>query len=325
VSTTDRRAQQVSERSLERTRDAGSSRTTVLIALAANAIIAVAKLIGGLMSGSTALLAEAAHSVADTTNQCFLLVSIALAQREPTEERPFGHGQQRFLWTFVAAVGMFVAGATFAVGYGIAELLRGAESAGGFAIAWITLAIAFVAEGTSWLRALRQTRGEARAAGRPLRRYVRESRDPSVKMVLFEDSAALAGVAIAAAGIALHQFTGAAFWDPAASIAIGVLLIGVAGWMARDTAALLTGAAAMPQERDAIERVLQDSPHIDEVVELLTMVLGPNALLVAARIDLAGRQSADEVERAMSELAESLREVVPDVTEVFLDPTPGTP
>jgi cation diffusion facilitator family transporter len=323
VTTADRRAQQVSERSLERTRDAGSSRTTVLVALAANAVIAIAKLAGGLASGSTALLAEAAHSVADTTNQGFLLASIALAQRQPTQERPFGHGQQRFLWTFVAAVSMFVAGATFAVGYGIAELVRGGESSGGFAVAWITLAIALVAEGASWVRALRQTRGEAREAGRPLLRYVRESRDPSVKMVLFEDTAALAGIVIAAAGIALHQLTGAPFWDPAASILIGVLLIAVAGWMAHDTAALLTGAAARPREREAIERVLEDSPYIDEVVELLTMVLGPTALLVAARIDLADRHGADEVERGMSEVAESLREAVPDVTEVFLDPTPG--
>jgi cation diffusion facilitator family transporter len=319
------RAQQVSERSLERVSDTGATRKTVIVALVANGVIAVTKLAGGLLSGSTALLAEAAHSVADTTNQGFLLASIALAQRPPNEERPFGHGQQRFLWTFLAAVGMFVAGAAFAVGYGIAELVRGGESAGGFAIAWVTLAIAFVAEGTSWVRALRQTRGEARQAGRPLLRYVRESRDPSVKMVLFEDTAALAGVAIAAAGIGLHQVTGQPFWDPAASILIGLLLIAVAMWMAHDAAALLTGAAARPQEREVIERVLEDSPQIDEVIELLTMVLGPNALLVAARIDLADAQTAEEIELAMTDIAQEVREAVPDVTEVFLDPTPGPP
>jgi cation diffusion facilitator family transporter len=316
------RAQQVSERSLERVSDAGASRRTVIVALVANGVIALTKVAGGMLSGSPALLAEAAHSVADTANQAFLLASIALAQRRPSEDRPFGHGQQRFLWTFLAAVGMFVAGATFAVGYGIAELVRGGESAGGFAIAWITLAIAFVAEGMSWLRALRQTRGEARDAGRPLLRYVRESRDPSVKMVLFEDTAALAGIAIAAAGIALHQVTGQPFWDPAASILIGLLLIAVAAWMAHDAAVLLTGAAARPEEREAIERVLEDSAQIDEVIELLTMVLGPNALLVAARVDLADAQSPDEIERAMTDVAQDVRAAVPDVTEVFLDPTP---
>jgi cation diffusion facilitator family transporter len=316
------RASQLSRRGLERARQGQDSRKTVLIALAANAVIAVTKLAGGLISGSTALLAEAAHSLADTVNQGFLLASISLAAREPTEGQPFGYGQQRFLWTFVAAVCMFVAGATFAVGYGIVELVAGGESSGGYAVAWITLAIALVAEGTSWVRAVRQTRGEAREAGKPLLRYVRASRDPSVKMVLFEDTAALAGIAIAAAGIGLDQLTGQAFWDPAASIAIGALLIFVASWMARDTGRLLVGASAQPEERREIERVLEASPAIVRVAQLLTMVLGPSSLLVAARVDLDDSLNAGEFERVASELDRALRDAVPDVTEVFLDATP---
>jgi cation diffusion facilitator family transporter len=316
-------AQQVSRRSVPRMQRAGASRTTVLLALAANALIAVTKLAGGLISGSTALLAEAAHSVADTTNQAFLLASIALAKREPDEDRPFGHGNERYLWTFIAAVGMFVAGAVFAIGYGVLELVSGGDSAGAFLVAWITLAIALVAEGASWLRALHQTRSEAREAGKPLRRYVRDSRDPSVKMVLFEDTAALAGIAIAALGIGLHQVTGDPFWDPVASIFVGVLLTVVAVWMARDTGHLLTGASARPEEREAIERVITDHPHVVEVLELLTMVLGPNALLVAARIDLKDGIDADRVEHSNSELEDAIRDAVPDVTEVFLDATPG--
>jgi cation diffusion facilitator family transporter len=316
-------AQQLSRRSVASTREAGASRTTVLVALAANALIAVTKLAGGLVSGSTALLAEAAHSVADTANQAFLLASIALAQREPDTDRPFGHGRERYLWTFVAAVGMFVAGAVFAVGYGVMELLAGAESSGGFLVAWVTLAIALAAEGASWLRALHQTRAEAHGAGKPIWRYVRESRDPNVKMVLFEDTAALAGIAIAAAGIGLHQLTGQAFWDPAASLLIGALLIVVAVGMARDTGHLLVGASARPDEREAIEGVLEGHEDVDEVLELLTMVLAPNALLVAARIDLAEGIDADRVERSMSELSDAIRDAVPDVTEVFLDATPG--
>jgi cation diffusion facilitator family transporter len=314
---------QVSSRSLESTRTAGASRRTVVIALLANALVGIAKLIGGLASGSTALLAEAAHSVADTTNQGFLLGSISLAGREPTEAHPFGHGTQRFLWTFVAAVGTFVAGAVFAVVYGALELASGAKEEGGFAAAWITLAIALVAEGTSWVRALRQTRGEAAEARKPVPRYVKESRDPSVKMVLFEDSAALAGIALAGAGIALHQITGDAYWDPIASILIGLLLIGIAIRMATDTGSLLVGASALPEEREAIERVLEDNGAVDEVIELLTLVLGPNALLVAARVDIADGVSGDELEQAMSDVDRAIRDAVPDVTEVFLDPTPG--
>jgi cation diffusion facilitator family transporter len=318
----DARAQQVSRRSVERSRRAGASRTTVLVALAANATIAVVKLAGGLISGSTALLAEAAHSVADTVNQGFLLASIALARREPSESQPFGHGQQRFLWTFLAAVSMFVAGATFALGYGVFELVRGGES-GGYAVAWVALAVAAAAEGTSWVRALRQTRAEAREAGRSMRRHVRETRDPSVKLVLFEDSAALAGIAVAAAGIGLDQLTGAAVFDPAASIAIGLLLIGVATWMARDSGRLLVGAAATDEERMTIERVLEAHPAVVGVRELLTMALGPNALLVAARVDVDDRLDGARLERAATELDEALGDAVPDVTEVFLDATPG--
>jgi cation diffusion facilitator family transporter len=315
---------QTSRRSLARSREGvGASRRTVIVALVANAVIAVVKLAGGLLSGSTALLAEAAHSLADTVNQGFLLGSISLAGREPTEQQPFGHGQQRYIWTFMAAVSMFVAGATFAVGYGVTELVRGGGEEGGFGIAWITLIIAALAEGTSWVRALRQTRGEARAARLPLWRHVRQTRDPNVKMVLFEDSAALVGVAIAAAGIALHQITGASQWDAAASIVIGALLIAVAAWMARDTAHLLAGASATPRERARIERVISGHDGVAGLLELLTMVLGPNALLVAARIDLDDDLRGDEVERVASALDDAIREAVPDVTEVFLDATPS--
>jgi cation diffusion facilitator family transporter len=171
---------QHSDRSLDRSRDSGGSRRTVLIALAANALIMVAKLAGGLISGSTALLAEAAHSLADTANQGFLLTSIGLAGKPPDDDHPFGHGRQTFLWTFLAAVGMFVAGAVFAIGYGVMEISKGAESESSYAIAWATLGIAVIAEGASWLRAVRQTRGEAQAAGRPWRAHVRGSRDPNV-------------------------------------------------------------------------------------------------------------------------------------------------
>jgi cation diffusion facilitator family transporter len=317
------RPSQVSRRSLERSREAGASRGTVLLALAANAVIAVAKLAGGLVSGSTALLAEAAHSLADTVNQTFLLGSLSLAGREPTPDQPFGHGQQRFIWTFMAAVSMFVAGATFAVGYGVFEIVKGGGGSGDFAIAWLTLGVATVAEGASWLRALRQTRREAREAGLSLYRHVRETRDPNVKMVLFEDSAALVGVAIAAAGIALEQITGAPYWDAGASIVIGLLLIGVAAWMARDTAHLLAGAAATPRERREIERVIGEHDAVAELLELLTMVLGPNTLLVCARIDLADGLSSDDVEQVANDLDDAIRHAVPDVTEVFLDATPA--
>jgi divalent metal cation (Fe/Co/Zn/Cd) transporter len=142
-------------------------------------------------------------------------------------------------------------------------------------------------------------------------------------MVLFEDTAALVGVAIAAAGIGLDQLTGQTLWDPAASVAIGLLLIAVATWMAHDTGRLLVGASATPDERATIERVLEEDPAVVKVQQLLTMVLGPSSLLVAARVDLDDRLDGADVERAASKLDAAVRRSVPDVTEVFLDATPG--
>jgi len=304
-------------------RQAGASRKTVRIALAANASIAVAKVLGGLVSGSAGMLAEAGHSVADTTNQGFLLVSIGLSEREPTAERPFGHGHERFLWTFMAAVGMFLAGAAFAIGFGVYELLAGLGETTEFGISYGVLGLSALAEGTSWARAYRQTRREAADADKPLLDYVRTSRDPNVKMVLFEDSAALVGVAVAAAGVALNQLTGSVFFDPAASVLIGLLLVSVAMWMGRDAKHLLVGWAARPEERDEIERTIERHEDVLEVEQLLTMVLGPNALLVAARIDFRDEVDAGRIEQAATEIDRALRDAVPDVTEVFLDPTPA--
>jgi cation diffusion facilitator family transporter len=310
-----------SRRSAERSRRAAkASRRTVLIALAANAVVAVTKLIGGLISGSAAMLAETAHSLADTVNQGFLLFSISLAEREPTPDQPFGFGRVRFLWTFIAAIAMFLAGATFAIGYGIYQLIAQTQS-GDYVPAYIALGVSLVAEGSSWVRAVRQTRGEAAQAELSLIRYVRESRDPNVKMVLFEDTAALIGLALALGGIVTDQFAGSSTFDPAASIAVGLLLVIVGVWMAWDTSGLLVGGAARPAERAALRQALAAFDEIDDVAELLTMVLGPNSLLVAARVDFDDDLDDKGVERASDEIERRLREVVPDVTEVFLDAT----
>ena len=310
-----------SRRSADRSRrTAKASRRTVLIALAANAAVALTKLVAGLLSGSAAMLAETAHSFADTVNQGFLLFSISLAEREPTPDQPFGYGRIRFLWTFIAAIAMFLAGATFAVGYGIYQLISHVES-GDYLPAYIALGVSLVAEGSSWFRAVRQTRGDAAEASLPLMRYVRESRDPNVKMVLFEDTAALLGLALALVGIVAGQLTGSSVFDPAASIAVGVLLIVVAVWMGRDTSELLVGGAARPAERAALRQALEGCDDVKDVFELLTMVLGPNSLLVAVRVDFDENIDDEGIERASDAIDRRLRDVVPDVTEVFLDAT----
>ena len=307
----------MSERAVER-----GPRRTVLIALAANASIALAKLVAGLISASSAMLAESAHSVADTMNQVFLLASLKLGEREADAEHPFGYGKERFFWSFLAAVGIFVAGAGFSLYEGLQRIFGATSKEGSYGIAYAVLAFAFVAEGTSLVRAWRQTRGEARARRQSYLGFVRASRDPTTKTVLFEDSAAVVGVLLAFAGVGLHQLTGDQVYDGLASVAIAVLLASIAVTLGRDTRRLLIGEAATPEERKAIVEILEGRPEIDRLLELLTMALAPDRLLVAARIDLADGLSTEEVERASTEIDHELRDRVPGVWQVFLDATP---
>jgi cation diffusion facilitator family transporter len=297
------------------------TKRTVYYALAANLLIAVAKAIGGAVSGSAAMLAEAAHSLADTTNQVFLRISLTRAERGRDEDHPFGYGSERFFWAFLAAVFIFVAGALFSIFQGIERLLK-PESGGRWAIAMAVLVVALVAESISLLRALRQSRAEAAAIGQPVRTYIATTRDPTAKTVVFEDSAAVVGVLIAMAGITADQLAGTHMWDAVASIGIGLLLAVVAFTLGRDIKGLLIGEAARPAERERLREVIERHDGVDELLELLTMALGPNALLVAARLDLRDGLTSDEIEDLATELDEQLREAVPEVREVFLDPTP---
>jgi cation diffusion facilitator family transporter len=303
--------------------DAGESRTTVLVAGGANLVIALAKLVAGLVSGSSAMLAEAAHSAADTMNQVFLLVSLSLGAREPDETHPFGYGKDRFFWAFMAAIFIFTAGAVFSVFEGV-HRLTGGESGepGGYGLAYLVLVIAMLAEGFSFVRAVRQVHGEADAAGRSFRVHLRKSKDPTTKTVVFEDAAALGGLVIAAAGVGLHQLTGDVMWDGIASILIGLLLAVAAFMLGRNARHLLLGEAAEPEQREAIRAIIARHDEIDAVLQLLTMHIGPSSILVAVRVDFRDGMPSDEVERISSTIDEELRERVPGVSEVFLDATP---
>lgn len=300
--------------------DTSESVTTVAFALGANLLIAVAKLIGGLLSGSVAMLAEAGHSLADTVNQVFLWVSLSLGARPPDDDHPFGYGKERFFWAFLAATFIFVAGAVFSWGEGLRAFFGpgGDES---FLIAYIVLGVAFVAEGVSLIRGLRQTADEARSLNRSVRQHLRLSKDPTVKVVVLEDSAAVIGVVLAATGIGLHQLTGAHQWDAVASIAIGCVLAYVAYRLGRDNKDLLLGEAALPDERAAIRRAILGHDEVVELFETLTMAVGPHALLVTSRAALREDLDTAEVQAVCGRIDASVREAVPDVTQFFIDPT----
>ena len=297
------------------------NRKTILFAFAANLFIAVAKLAGGILSGSSALLAEAAHSTADCLNQVFLLVSLSLGKRRPDETHPFGHGKERFFWALMAAVMIFVGGAIFSIVQGVLRI-RSGHAEHDLRAGFVVLAIALVAESVALGRAVRQMRRQARDARKPVAGYVRESRDPTVKVVLAEDSAAVVGVLVALTGLTLVRVTHDAVWDGVASIAIGILLAFVAYVIGRDAKRMLIGEAASPGDRRAIERAFAAHPSVHSVSELLTMQVGPEDILVAARLEFEDGLSTQSVEDVMDELQRNVRSAVPAVRQVFIDPTP---
>ncbi len=299
---------------------------TVVVAFGANLAIAVAKITAGLIGGSSAMLAEGAHSVADTTNQVFLLISLRLGKKAADDTHPFGYGKERFFWSLLAAVGIFVSGAVFSIYEGVHGLLAGESEVAGYLLSYGVLGVSFLAEGISWLKAVRQLRGEARGAERGLFEHVRLSSDPTVKTVFSEDTAALIGLVLAAVGLGLHQLTGQAYWDASAAIAIGVLLAVVAYVLGRDTKEMLIGEAAPAAIREGIRRSLDDHPEVDRVVEIRTMLIGPEALLVAARLDMDDALGASDVEDRTDAIADELEKRFPQVREVYLDVTsrPGT-
>lgn len=265
------------------------------------------------------MLAEAAHSAADTINQAFLLTSVYRGQQPADRGHPFGYGQERYFWSLLAAFGIFVAGGGFSVFEGILALKRsGSDNPG---VAYVALAVAFAAEGTSFVRAFRQVRGEARRGQRELLDHVETSPDTTVMAALFEDTAAVIGLVLAAAGVGLRQLTGSAVWDGAASIAIGVLLFAVAiklGLVNRD---LLIGRAADPRQQQVIRDEIESAPGVDALLELRTMHLGPDSLIVAARVALNDELSADQAEDLADEIDRKIAEKLPLTAHVFVDPT----
>ena len=295
------------------------TRRTVIVAGAANILVGVVKLVAGILSGSSAMLAEAAHSAADTLDQLFLLTSLHQADRPADDDHPFGHGQERYFWSLLAAFGIFIAGAGFSFFEGILALNSTAKESPLWA--YIALAVSVVAEGSSFLKAYSQVRGEAKDSHEEVLDHVNTSPDITVKVALFEDSAAVVGLIFAALGVGLTQLTGSNMWNGIGSIAIGGLLVVVAFKLGLDSKELLIGRAASAPTQAAIREVIEREPGVDELLELRTMHIGPDSLIVAARIALNDDQSASQAEDLADDIDQKLRAKLPLRVEVFIDPT----
>ncbi|MFG2052644.1 cation diffusion facilitator family transporter [Micromonospora sp. NPDC048930] len=297
---------------------------TVVVAGAANLAIAVAKLVAGLISGSAAMLSEAAHSVADTTTEVLLYLALRRGARPADRHHPFGYGKESYVWAFLAALFTFVVGAGFAITHGVTTILVH-EHTGNYLASYIVLGISFAVESVSLGRAYQQVRREADRWRATTSRYLRLTADTTVKAVFLEDTAALIGLLIAAVGLGLSELTGEELYDGVASILIGVLLLVVAGILARSNISLLVGRAVSDRVHRRIEHELVGIPHVDRVDTLLTMFLGPEDILVAAKVDFDDDASGSDIEAAADEAERRLTEQFPEIGYVFLDPTRSMP
>jgi cation diffusion facilitator family transporter len=300
----------------------GESTGTVIVAGLANLAIAVAKLIGGLISHSSAMLSEAAHSVADTVTEVFLFVALKRGNRPADAKHPFGYGRETYFWAFLASLATFGLGAGFAIWQGVTTIIEGEEQ-GDPLVSYIVLAVSFVLEGVSWLKAVRQVRGAARKWDVTPTEYLAGTTDTTVKAVTFEDTAALIGLVLAALGLFLEQVTGDPVWDGLAAIVIGLLLIVVAAVLARANMSLLIGQSVSPRLQAELKAEIAALDHVVDVPFLLTSVIGPAQLLVAAKVDFDDDASAGDIERISDEAEQRLVARHEGVRYVFLDPTAG--
>jgi cation diffusion facilitator family transporter len=267
---------------------------TVLVAFAANILIAVAKSGAAAVTGSASMLAEAAHSWADAGNEVFLLIANRRSRRPPDSAHPLGHGREAYVWSLFAALGLFVAGAAVSVTHGVQQLIH-PEPATDFIVGYVVLAISFVLESISLAQSIRQIKSEAADLRRDLIEHVMATSDPTLRAVFAEDTAALIGLVLAAAGLAGHQITGSAVPDAIGSILVGVLLAIVAVVLINRNRRFLIGQEADPRVRSATLQALLDAPEVARVTYLRLEIVGPRMVSVIGDVDLTGDDTESHV------------------------------
>lgn len=292
---------------------ATESRTAVIAALIANALIAVGKFVAVAITGSAAMLAEGFHSVADTGNQLFLLRGLAVSRYRPSVRYPFGRGKEVYFWSFMVAVMLFVGGAVLSFQEGLARL-RHPEEIESYTVSFVVLGLAMLFETPAFLLALRAV--NERRGSRGIWEHVRESKDTTLIVVLFEDSAALVGLTIAATALLLARLTGQPRWDGAASVVIAFLLVSVAFMLALETKGLLVGEGASRRDRAAIRAAALGVPEVAGLGRVLTMHLGPEEILVNLEVSLDSRVGGAEV---LDRVEAAIREAVPEATRIFVE------
>ncbi len=289
----------------------------VLAAFAANLGIAITKLIAYLLTGSASMLAEFVHSLADCSDQILLLVGRNRAQREETEEHPFGFGRERYFYGFLVAVVLFSVGGAYSVYDGVRKILHPEPITKPY-VAFGVLIVSAILEGFSLRTAIRESNPHRK--GRGWGSFIRGAKGPDLIVILLEDSAALAGLAFAFVAVGLATLTGNGSWDGGGSVAIGLLLAGVAVVVARETKSLLIGEAATDEAERTIVTALQDGPEVERVIHMRTVHLSPDALLVAAKVAVRGEDTAETVVRGIDAAERRVRAALPMAQVIYLEP-----
>jgi cation diffusion facilitator family transporter len=302
------------------------SRTLIFAALAANLVIALAKFAAAFFTRSSAMLAEAFHSLADSVNQVLLLLGLKLSARPADQKHPFGHGPERYFWAFVVAMSIFTVGAAFSMYEGIHKVIHYRDPGqrlqhAGWGLAVLLLGMAL--ETFSWVVAVREFLRKKEA--RPLLEVIADARDPVVLTVVLEDSAALLGLLAALAGLVLAWLTGNMLFDGIASVVVGLLLAAVAWFLARESKDLLLGESVVRADADLIARIVAGSPSVRQLVVQRTMHLGPEDVLAALKVEFVDGLSTDEIEQAIDEVERRLRHELPHLTRIWIEPGTAKP
>lgn len=292
------------------------SRRAIVAAFLANLGIAIAKFAGFAVTGAASLLAEALHSVADTGNQALLFLGGARARRRPTPEHPFGYGRERYFWAFVVAVILFSLGSLFAIVEGIDKLIN-PHKLESIAVALAVLGVAIVLEALSFRTAMVQA--AAVKGDESWWRFIRRSKSPELPVVLLEDTGALLGLVLALVGVSVAEATGNPRWDAVGSVGIGILLGVIAVVLAIEMKSLLIGESAAPQTEDAIRAAIMDGPEVRRIIHLRTLHLGPDELLVAAKVEFHS-PSVPDLARAIDTVEARVRAEVPIARVIYLEP-----
>jgi cation diffusion facilitator family transporter len=290
----------------------------IIAALAANLGIAIAKFAAFLLTGSASMLAESVHSVADTGNETLLLIGRGRSRRARTTEHPFGFGRERYFYAFVVAVMLFTVGAVFSIYDGIHKILSPGHLDSPV-IAYAVLALSMVLEAFSLRTGIREA-NEVRQQGHGWRQFVHVTKSPELPVVLLEDTAALLGLAFAFLGVLLSQLTGHEQWDGAGSVGVGVLLACAAFIVGYETKSLLIGESASDETTAQIVAALEGGPEKFRLIHLRTSHIGPESLLVTAKIGVAADLTAADLAAGIDAAEKRVRAAVPIAETIYLEP-----